>query len=265
MIELNKVSKRYGKSQALKDASLSVKEGDIYGLVGKNGAGKTTIFKAILGLARYSGKITIAGSKSPYELAKNRRKIGFFINSGFFDYLTARENLKYYCRLKGIKHQKAEIDRVLKIVELNKVRKKYKAFSMGMKQRLGVARAILGNPEILIFDEPANGLDPQGIADIRALMKRLNAEGKTIIISSHILGELEHTATRFGIIDGGKVLKEFQKSDLSQIADIVELKVDDLKKAKAILKSAGIKVLGEGTKSTSLEDYYFKLIGGNNA
>lgn len=265
MIKLHNVNKRYGKFQALKSVSLDVRKGDIYGLVGKNGAGKTTIFKTILGLARYSGEISIAGSKNSFELLKKRRKIGFFIDSGFFGYLNARDNLKYYCRLLGIKNQKAEIRRVLEVVELSKVRKRYKSFSMGMKQRLGIARAILGDPEILIFDEPANGLDPQGIADIRALMKRLNEDGKTILISSHILGELEHTATRFGIIDEGKVLKEFQKSDLKDTTNYVKLRVDDLNKAKLVLRKVGVKVLGEGTDSTSLEDYYFKLIGENNA
>ena len=265
MINLRNVNKRYGKFQALKDASLSVKKGDIYGLIGKNGAGKTTIFKTILGLTRYSGSVSIADSKNSCELLKNRRRIGFFIDSGFFDYLNARENLKYYCRLKGIKKQKSEIERVLKVVELDKVKKKYKSFSMGMKQRLGIARAILGDPEMLIFDEPANGLDPQGIADIRRLMKKLNDEGKTILISSHILNELEHTATRFGIIDGGKVLRELEKKDLKETTDFVELKVDDIKKAKLALAKAGVKILGEGNSSTSLEDYYFKLVGGNNA
>ncbi|MBR2543231.1 ATP-binding cassette domain-containing protein [Candidatus Saccharibacteria bacterium] len=264
MIKLHKVNKRYGKFRALADVSLDVKKGDIYGLVGKNGAGKTTIFKAILGLVRYSGEISIAGSKNSFEFLKNRRKIGFFIDSGFFNNLSARENLRYYCRLLGVKNQKAEIQRVLEVVGLEKVRKRYKSFSMGMKQRLGIARAILGNPEILIFDEPANGLDPQGIADIRALMKKLNKDGKTILISSHILGELEHTATRFGIIDEGKVLKELQKNDLKSSTNYVKLKINDLAKAKTALKKAGIKVFGEGLDATSLEDYYFELIGGSN-
>lgn len=263
MIKLKNINKYYGKFHVTKNLSLSVNSGEIYGLVGKNGAGKTTIFKVILGLSEFSsGELSIKGSKDKNELLANRKKIGFFIGKNFFDYLDARENLNYYRQLKGIK-DKGEIDRVLKIVNLHETKAKYKNFSMGMKQRLGIANAILGNPEILILDEPTNGLDPQGIADIRNLIKKLNEEYKmTIIVSSHILGELEHTANRFGIVHEGKILKEIDKNNLESEADTIEIKVSDIERAKKILKENKIEILEEKSSTKTLEDYYFELVEG---
>lgn len=263
MITLSHIDKNYGKVQVLKDVNLHVNKGEIYGLVGKNGAGKTTIFKIILGLTTFEkGELSIDGSKSTTELQENRKKIGFFIGKTFFDYLSAQENLDYYRQLKGIK-DKNEVERVLKLVDLNKVKAKYGSFSMGMKQRLGIANALLGNPEILILDEPVNGLDPQGIADIRNLIVRLNKEqGMTIIVSSHILGELEHTATKFGIVDQGRVLKEIDHEDLKVKKSTVEIYVEDLEKARTALEHSGIQILQEASAYKSLEDYYFELVGG---
>lgn len=265
MIKLKNINKYYDKFHVIKDLSLNVNKGEVYGLVGKNGAGKTTVFKIILGLSDYaSGEVSIKGSTTQSELLLNRREIGFFIGKNFFDYLDARENLNYYRRLKGIK-DKNEVERVLKIVGLQDVKAKYKSFSMGMKQRLGIANALLGNPEILILDEPTNGLDPQGILDIRNIIKRLNEEfGMTIIVSSHILGELEHTASRFGIVHQGKVLREISKSELEAESNIIELKVSDLHKAKDILKKNNIEILEEKLGNKSLEDFYFEIVGGNN-
>lgn len=261
MIKLTNIQKKYGDFNVLNDVNLHVKKGEIYGLVGKNGAGKTTIFKIILGLTTYeSGSLTI--NQSTRNLLRQRKKIGFFIGKNFFDYLTARENLNYYRVLKGIKDKK-EVDRVLALVGLQDVKSKYGSFSMGMKQRLGIANALLGNPEILILDEPVNGLDPQGIADIRNLIITLNRErNMTIIISSHILGELEHTATRFGIIHEGRILKEISHDDLKTKKNAVEIVVDDLDKAKEILAKHNISILQETSRYKSLEDYYFELVGG---
>lgn len=264
MIKLTNIEKNYGHFQVLKDVHLHVKKGEIYGLVGKNGAGKTTIFKIILGLTSYNGgQLDIAGHHVKSELQHQRRKIGFFIGKNFFDYLTAKENLDYYRELKGIKDPK-EVDRVLKLVGLQDVKSQYSSFSMGMKQRLGIANALLGNPEILILDEPVNGLDPQGIADVRRLIVKLNQEkNMTIIISSHILSELEHTATRFGIIDQGRFLKEIDYNDLKVKKNTVEISVDDLKKAKEVLSENHISIIQETSRYKSLEDYYFELIGEN--
>ena len=264
MISLRHIYKQYGTHRVLEDVNLTIREGEIYGLIGKNGAGKTTIFKIILGLTEYEkGQLSIAGSKSKSALSASRKKIGFFIGKNFFDYLTARENLEYYRQMKGIQKKK-EVDRVLSLVGLQDVTTKFGSFSMGMKQRLGIANAMLGNPEILILDEPVNGLDPQGIADVRSLIVKLNAEyGTTVVISSHILGELEHTATRFGIIDHGKVLREITHEDLKVLNDKIQIRVSDYEKAKRLLADNGITVLQEGSAYKSLEDYYFELVGGN--
>lgn len=264
MLEMNNIYKNYGKTQILKGVNIKVNKGDIYGLVGKNGAGKTTIFKIILGLTSYEdGTLSINGSKKPEELKNGRRKTGFFIGHNFFEYMTARENLEYYRMMKGIK-DKNEVDRVLKIVDLDKTDKKYSNFSLGMKQRLGIANAILGNPEFLILDEPTNGLDPQGIADIRNLVIKLNEEyGMTVIISSHILGELEHTAKRFGIVHNGVIVNELEREDLKKDNDIVQIKVSDKEKVERILKENGIEIIESTIASKSLENYYFEMVGGS--
>ena len=267
MIQLNNITNHYVSFHVLKDVSLHVNKGEIYGLIGKNGAGKTTIFKIILGLTNFDdGTLSLAGSKNKEGTLRNRKRIGFFIGQNFFDYLNAKDNLKYYCELKGIKNAGKEIERVLSIVGLKEVKRPFKSFSMGMKQRLGIANALLGNPEILILDEPTNGLDPQGIMDIRNLVKRLNQEYKmTIIVSSHILSELEHTANRFGIVHEGKIMKEISRKDLEITKDSVEIHVDDLEKTKAVLAQYGINILSEGKSQKSLEDYYFELVGGKHA
>ena len=264
MISLHGIQKSYGSHQVLKNADLTIRQGEIYGLIGKNGAGKTTIFKIILGLTDFEhGQLSIAGKSTKADLESRRKKIGFFIGKNFFDYLTAKENLEYYCQMKGIRDRN-ETERVLKLVGLDKTSARFGSFSMGMKQRLGIANAMLGNPEILILDEPVNGLDPQGIADIRNLITAMNRDyGTTVIVSSHILGELEHTATRFGIIDQGRVLREITHEDLKVPNDKIQLRVSDCAKAKRVLAQNGISILQESSEYKSLEDYYFELVGGN--
>ena len=267
VVRLEHVSKSYGKHAVLKDVNMLVQKGDIYGLVGRNGAGKTTIFKMILGLSeRNSGVVSIADSKNEKELFKNRSKVGFLVGTKFYDYLSARENLKYYATVKGIPNKEvpAEIDRVLQLVGLENVKTPFKGFSLGMQQRLGIANAILGNPELLILDEPTNGLDPQGIADVRNMIKKFRSEyGMTVIVSSHILGELEHTADRFGFVNEGTILKEITQDDLMEKQASVEISVDDLEKAKKLLTEGGVKITREIHEKSTLEDFYFKLIGGN--
>lgn len=263
MITLLHVHKSYGKFEVLKDVNLHVNKGEIYGLIGKNGAGKTTIFKIILGLTAFeSGTLSIAGGKTTADLQNKRKKVGFFIGKNFFDYLSAEENLHYYRQLKGIKDKK-EVEQALGLVGLQGVKATYGSFSMGMKQRLGIANALLGNPEILILDEPVNGLDPQGIADIRNLIVRLNQEqNMTIIVSSHILGELEHTANKFGIVHEGRVLREITHEDLKARRGTVQICMEDLEKARIALEQYHIPILQETTACKSLEDYYFELVGG---
>ena len=268
VIELKNIKKQYGNHAVLKGVNMQVNKGDIYGLVGRNGAGKTTLFKMILGLSEINeGSVSILGSQTKSELYKNRNHIGFFVGTKFFSYLTARENLKYYATIKGIprRQMRQEIDRVLEIVGLQNVKKPVKTFSLGMGQRLGIANAILGNPEILILDEPTNGLDPQGIADVRHMVQRFRQElGMTVIISSHILGELENTADRFGIVNDGIVVKEITQDDLNEKKSVVEIEVDDLEKARKLLSEGGVTITREIAEKSTLEDYYFRLVGGND-
>ncbi len=267
VIELKDIKKNYGSHAVLKGVNMQVNKGDIYGLVGRNGAGKTTIFKMILGLSEITdGTVSIAGSRTKKELYANRNKIGFFVGAKYFNYLSARDNLKYFATVKGIPRRKAreEIDRVLEIVGLQNVKKPVRTFSLGMGQRLGIANAILGNPEILILDEPTNGLDPQGIADVRNMVRRFREEyGMTVIVSSHILGELEHTADRFGIVNEGIVVKEITQDDLNEKKSVIEIEVDDLERARQLLGEGGVKITREMAEKSTLEDYYFRLVGGS--
>ncbi|MBQ8956810.1 MAG: ATP-binding cassette domain-containing protein [Lachnospiraceae bacterium] len=267
MIKLDGIKKSYGKHDVLKGVSMQVNKGDIYGLIGRNGAGKTTIFKMILGLSEMNeGTVSIEGSSNEKELMRGRSRIGFLVGAKFYNYLSARDNLKYYATVKGIpdKEAKDEISRVLEVVGLQDLKKPFKNFSLGMTQRLGIANAILGNPDILILDEPTNGLDPQGIADVRHMVQRFRDEyGMTVIVSSHILGELEHTADRFGIVNEGVVVKEITQDDLKEKQPAVEIAVDDLEKAKKVLTENGVKIMREVEERSTLEDYYFRLIGGS--
>lgn len=285
-IKIQNVSKRYKDFYAVKEANISIEKGKIYGLVGKNGAGKTTLFKMILGLSNPTqGSISINGSTTQSGLLKERENIGFYIGPTFFENLSAKQNLEYYRILKNIK-DKNEVMRVLNIVGLGNEKKKFKAYSMGMKQRLGIANALLGNPEIIILDEPINGLDPQGILEIRQLIKSLNHDfGKTLIVSSHILTELDLVADTFGIIDHGIFLKQIEKENFKDQTSIELYTSDDLKTQEILfnkfkieihknlikdMKQIDNKVLSElinqnieikqiiNTKKT-LENYYFEL------
>ena len=267
VIAVDKLCKKYGEHEVLKGVDMHVNRGDIYGLVGKNGAGKTTLFKAILGLSVYDdGKLSILGAKNEAENRINRSKVGFFVGANFYDYLSGRENLHYFRRLKGIKDE-SEVDRVLEIVGLDAAAAKKPAgrYSLGMKQRLGLANAMLGNPEVLIFDEPTNGLDPQGIMDVRHIIQKINeTEGKTIIVSSHILGELEHTAHRFGIIHEGILMKEVTSEDFRVSGNITSINVADadVERSLELLKTNGIEIKGTEQAKSSLEEFYFNLVGG---
>ena len=267
ILEIKGLRKSYGKHTVLKDVNMQVNRGDIYGLIGKNGAGKTTLFKVILGLSEFEkGSLSLFGGKSRSENAARRRKIGFLVGNNFFDYLSGRDNLDYFRRMKGIR-DKNEVDRVLKLVGLDKeaAHAKARGYSLGMKQRLGIANALLGSPELLILDEPTNGLDPQGIADIRNMVVRLNAEtGVTVIISSHILAELEHTAHRFGIVNEGLLMKEINSADLRLKSGFTSLEIGDadVERAQKILADNNIRVNSVQKAASSLEDFYFELIGG---
>lgn len=206
------IKMRYGTSTVLNDASIHVEHGDIYGLVGKNGSGKTTLLRILTGLIQnFSGVVSIEktnGRESRFAVVINSPSL--FLN------MSAFENLKGQSHLLGL-NDNSQIEEVLKTVGLeNANNKPVSDFSLGMTQRLKLAMALLQNPDILILDEPMNGLDPDGIADLRELLLNLREKGTTILISSHILSELEQIATRLGILHDGKVVKEMPTHDAFQ-------------------------------------------------
>ena len=212
VIETNGLTKKYGEKLAVNKASVHVRKGDIYGLIGKNGAGKTTLMKLLLGLAvPQSGEIKLFGNS---DLNLSRKKIGSLIEAPvIFKNETAFENMKRFSILAPTTDE--EIKRILDLVGIgNTGAKKAGAFSLGMKQRLGVGIALLGDPEILILDEPINGLDPAGIKEVRAMIVELNGRGITFMISSHILDELGKIATNYGIMHAG-ILEEISAAELA--------------------------------------------------
>ncbi|NML72425.1 ATP-binding cassette domain-containing protein [Chryseobacterium sp. RP-3-3] len=226
-----------GSKAILNNISLNVPEGSIYGYLGRNGAGKSTTIKLLLGLLKEADDTIFIQNKS---LKQNRTEIlastGNLIESPcFYTKLTVFENLKYLDIIYG--KGRKRIDEVLKLVDLHKEKKKNaSALSMGMKQRLGIAMAIFHDPKLLILDEPLNGLDPQGISEMRKLFQHLNEQGKTIFLSSHILSELEKTATHIGIIEGGKMVFQGTKNELlTKVEKEVVLKVNDAEKATLVL------------------------------
>ncbi len=238
VLQTTNLTKKYKNFTALDNASITIHQGDIYGLIGRNGAGKTTLMKTITTLTnKTKGSFSLFGSEK--ELTESKRKIGCLIESpAFFDNLTAYQNLKYYSIQKGIVDEK-QIDKVLKAVDLYKEKnKKFKKFSLGMKQRLGIAFAILDNPDFIILDEPINGLDPIGIKEIRDTLKRLNEEEKiTILISSHILSELYLIANHFCFIDKGRIIKDVSKEELDlECSKCIVIKTKDVKKATVVLE-----------------------------
>lgn len=238
VLQTNNLTKMYGKKAAVNGVDLHVKEGDIYGLIGKNGAGKTTLIRMVAGIANpSSGNIRLFESD---DLDTQRRKTRVMIeNPAVYLNMTARQNLMYYCYLLGIKSKNA-IDEMLHLVGLTDTgKKKARNFSLGMKQRLAIAIALMGDPEFLMLDEPMNGLDPTGIKEIRELILKLNQEKHlTILISSHILGELSKIATRYGVINKGQLIEEFSNQELLERCESkLELKVDNTEKAAEILKS----------------------------
>lgn len=240
VIETENLTKKYKNKTVVNNINMKVEKGKIYGLLGKNGAGKTTTMRMILNMAeKTSGKIMLFGNvpdNSTY------RKVGSIIETpGFYENLTAEENLKIISKIRG-NYSKENIDEILTSVSLDDNNKKYRDFSLGMKQRLGIAAAIMHNPKLLILDEPINGLDPIGIKQIRHLLKRLSRENATtILISSHILSEIENLADIIGVMDNGQLITELTKDELnSQLNKSVIFEVSDPNKSERILESIGL-------------------------
>lgn len=261
ILRTNQLTKKYGNAYALHDINVSIKKGDIYGFIGQNGAGKSTMLRIITGLSfPSSGSIELFGQENPSTLTEAQKRIGAIIESpALFPNMTAYENLEVHRLQKGVPGS-ASIKKTLELVGLSETgKKKAKNFSLGMKQRLGLALCLLSDPEFLILDEPTNGLDPTGIVELRELIKKLNREkGLTILISSHILSELHQLATRYGIIHKGRLLEEISAKDLDKkCRQHLRIKVDQPTKGATVLESAlsttNFEVMPDGT--LKLYDY----------
>jgi len=219
VIKSNAITKTYGAVTAVNAVNMTVNKGDIYGFIGANGAGKTTFIRMIMGLAKpTSGSFELLGKSTHHEIEVARRKVGCIVETPALQTnMTAIDSMRAHGLLYGVK----DIEKIKKILELvglaNTGKKKVANFSLGMKQRLAIGQALINDPELLILDEPTNGMDPQGIIEIRHMLQKLVAEnGMTILISSHILGELQQLATRFGIIKDGKLIDEFSVKNLGK-------------------------------------------------
>jgi hypothetical protein len=220
ILVIQNLSKHYGDQVALDSLSLKLKKGEIYGLIGQNGAGKSTLIKLITQIiAPSQGTVSILGSRTPKEWTTALHHVGSVIETPVaHQHLSAYDNLRFYCLDRGIKKPDSRIKETLDYVGLSQTgAKKFRDFSLGMKQRLGIAIAILCRPDLLILDEPINGLDPVGIQEFREMVLRLNRElGMTLIISSHILSELYLVASRFGFIHQGRLIQELSKEDFDR-------------------------------------------------
>lgn len=236
-IEIKGLTKNFGGKQALKGLDMAVPAGAIYGFIGENGSGKSTTEKLICGLLVPSGG-TMKLFGRDYTDEDVRAKVGVLIEApGCFPNLTVWNNMKLQAANLSIKNPDAEIQKVLKMVRMEGAAgNKYKNCSLGMKQRIGIAMALLGNPTLLVLDEPINGLDADGMRIMREVLVDLTKSGCTIVISSHILGELEKIATHYGIVRGGKMIKEMTAAELDAgCRTYVAVRVKDMNRAKAIL------------------------------
>ena len=302
IMQTQNLTKTYGKKDACKDININIREGEIYGLIGRNGAGKTTIMRMISGLSNpTSGSYSLFG-KTGHEMRKMMNKVGVLIeHPGIYPKRSARENLKIKCIGMNIDYKKNNyIDSLLKIVGLENVSDKKGAgeYSLGMRQRLGIALALVGDPSMIILDEPINGLDPQGIVEVRHTLEQLRSEkGITIMISSHILEELSKLADSYGIIHEGRLIQQFTQEELhSRCGQFVSIKTPDRDGAVnalagigitnisvdndgvlrvnerlndsdqmiAAMVKAGVPVKELYINNISLEDYYLELTGGEH-
>lgn len=248
VIETSNLTKKFGKFLAVDSIDLQVPKGGIYGFLGPNGAGKSTTIRMLLGLIKETkGQVKVFGKSIKEERLAILKRVGSMVETpSYYGHLTAYENLEVSRKILGV--EKKEINRVLEIVKLADVQHKaVKKFSLGMKQRLGIAQALLGNPELLILDEPTNGLDPSGIIEMRELIKSLPEKyGITVLISSHILSEIELMATHVGIINKGKLLFQGTMDDLRDKQKTeIQLEVEPRADAEAYFNEIGISYKGD--------------------
>lgn len=244
LLQTRALTKQYGRHRAVDQVSMHIKKGAIYGFIGRNGAGKTTTLRMISGLASpTAGEIELFGCRGR-DLSRIRSRVGCLIEGpGLYGSMSARDNLKMKSMLLGV-YKRGYEEELLDIVGLGGVGKKpVKRYSLGMKQRLGIALALVGEPDLLVLDEPINGLDPQGIAEVRDTVLKLNRErNMTILISSHILEELSKIATDYGIIHNGTLLQELTNEELMEkCSERLEVTLDDPERAVPVMDRLGIK------------------------
>lgn len=234
ILSVENLSKSYGKIDALKKVSFSVPEGSVFGILGPNGSGKTTMLGTIMDILKPTSGTYKLFDEVPTEL--HRRRIGTLLETpNFYHYLSGVKNLEIAAEIK--QHGKEDIPRVLEMVDLTKRKdSKFSTYSLGMKQRLAIASCLLGNPKVLVFDEPTNGLDPVGIAEIRDLMKRLYSEGKTIIMASHLLDEVEKVCTHVAILRKGELITSGDVNEILSNEDMVEVGAKDATKLIDVLQ-----------------------------
>jgi len=237
ILKINNISKRYGKNQALYNLSLSVEKGSVYGILGPNGSGKTTLLGIILGIIKQN-----SGEFKWLYSEKKLKNVGVLLETpNFYPYLSLYKNLQIVAEIKKIEYHDNEIEKVLKEVGLfERQFSKYKTLSLGMKQRLALASALLGQPEILILDEPTNGLDPKGIADVRNILIKEAKKGKTIILASHILDEVEKTCTHVAILKKGILLKQGKIEDMLKIERQITIAADELNNLFELIVKSGL-------------------------
>ena len=298
VLQITNLNKKYKNFTALDCVNMNVKKGSIYGFIGKNGSGKTTLIRVICGLQQPNkGEYFIYGiQNNDPNITKSRKRIGAVVEvpAVFYD-MTATQNLKNQYKLLGLPSYEGLND-ILKLVGLNKDQsKKVKNFSLGMRQRLGIAIALVGDPDLLILDEPINGLDPQGIIDIRELILKLNKEKQiTVLISSHMLDELSKIATHYGFIDQGKIIRQISASELfASCRKTYRVEVTNIEALAIVLDELGVQykviskniadmyskvnistlainlvkhnceILSFNERNEDLESYYVNLIGGD--
>lgn len=301
ILQTNRLSKKIGSKMLVTDVDIHIRKGEIYGFLGPNGAGKTTVMKMITNLWKpASGTIELFGERLTPKSYDVLKRMGSIIEFPvFYDHMTGRENLQLHCEYMGY-YNTGSVENAMQMLNLtDSADQPVRNYSLGMKERLGIARAVMCKPELLILDEPTNGLDPAGMKQIRDLLKMLSSEyGITIMISSHILSEVESIADTVGIIHHGRMMKEIRMQDIEETnLNYVEISVTDEKKAAYVLAEMlklhnfkvfdngkiriydhsvstqqltktlalnDVEVMGIGKKAETLEDYFLKLTGEGN-
>ena len=258
VIETEGLTKRFRKTTAVDGISFTVEAGQVFGFLGPNGSGKTTTIGMLTGIITPSGgRFRLFGSATARERLAARRRMGATLEQpNFYPYLTGRDNLRIAANVKGVGGK--ELERVLEMVGLSKRQKdQFKTYSLGMKQRLALAATMLGNPELVILDEPANGLDPEGMREIREIIGRLADAGKTIFLSSHLLWEVERTCTHVAILKQGRILRQASVAEITTGSVVAELRAADPDRLRTIVdgfpKARGSRVV-DGTVVVELED-----------